>query len=120
MGYRISPVIVSLHSGVFECKANFRGKNDSLLCDIEVLPKTSYVPPPHINMTRARNVMIGDVLTLICSVTVDFNTIVALTWSTPNPSAKLENRLHEPLSTHHNLSWPGTHLKSVEQVINIL
>ena len=63
--------------------------------------------------------MIGDAFTLICSVMVDFNTIVDLTWTTPNPRAIAEHRLSQPESSYRNLSWPGTHLKLVEQVINI-
>ena len=117
VGYRISPVIVGVHSGTFECIANYRGKNDSLIVDLMVRPKTSYVPPPHINTTMARNVMIGDAFTLLCSVMVDFNTIVDLTWNTPNPSAISDHRLSQPDSLYRNLSWPGTHLKLVEQVI---
>ena len=115
-GYRISPVIPSLHSGLFECEAKYRGRNDTYIVDITVRPKTSYVPPPHINITMARNVMKGDAFSLICTVMVDFNTIVELTWKTPNPKAIPEHRLTLPVSSYHNLSWPGTHLKRVEQV----
>ena len=64
--------------------------------------------------------MKGDPFTLICSVMVDFSTIVDLTWSTPNPRAIADHRLSQPDTVHRNLSWPGTHLKLVEQVINIL
>ena len=69
---------------------------------------------------KARNIMKGDPFTLICSVMVDFSTIVDLTWSTPNPRAIADHRLSQPDTVHRNLSWPGTHLKLVEQVINIL
>ena len=111
---------MSLHSGLFECKAQYRGKNDTLIADMTVLPKLSYVPPPHINTTLARNAMKGDPFTLICSVMVDFSTLVDLTWTTPNPRAIADHRISEPATINRNLSWPGTHLKLVEQVINIL
>ena len=52
MGYRISPVIMSLHSGEFECRAQYRGKNDTYTADITVRPKLSYIPPPNINITK--------------------------------------------------------------------
>ena len=120
MGYRISPVIASQHSGEFECKAEYRGKTETLNTDIIVRSNNVYVPPPHINNTLARNVMKGDPFTLICSVMVDFGTIVDLTWETPNPRAIADHRISEPATINHNLSWPGTHLKRVEQVINIL
>ena len=117
MGYRISPVITALHMGTFECKASFRGHNDSFIGDIIVRPARSYVPPPHINTTLARNVLKGDAFTLICSVMVDFNTIVELAWKTPNPKAIADHRLSKPESSYRNMSWPaGTHLKLVEQV----
>ena len=117
MGYRISPVIAELHSGFFECKASYMGRSDSYTIDVTVRPKTSFVPPPYINMTMARRVMKGDAFSLTCSVMVDFNTIVELTWRTPNPRAIGDHRLNVPLSSYRNLSLPGTHLRVVEQVI---
>ena len=49
VGYRISPVIAELHSGFFECQASYMGRSDSYTIDVTVRPKTSFVPPPHIN-----------------------------------------------------------------------
>ena len=53
----------------------------------------------------------------MCSVMVDFNTIVELTWATPNPKAIEDHRLKVPEPSAKNLSLPETHLKVVEQVI---
>ena len=43
---------MTLHSGEFECRAQYRGKNDTYTADITVRPKLSYIPPPHINVTK--------------------------------------------------------------------
>ena len=108
---------MDLHAGTFECKASYRGYNDSYVAEIIVREARAYVPPPHINNTNARNVMVGDAFTMVCSVMVDFNTIVELTWKTPNPRAIADHRISQPESSYRNMSWAaGTHLKLVQQV----
>ena len=116
IGYRISPITSAYHTGFFECRAVFRGQEDSYTGDITVRSTTSYVPPPHINLTNARHVVRGDAFSLVCSVMVDFDTLVELTWETPNQISINEHRLTQPESLAKNLSLPGTHLKVVEQV----
>jgi hypothetical protein len=104
------------HSGTFDCKAEFRGQTDKYVIDVTVRLKTSYVPPPFINRTMARHVRKGDAFTLVCSVTVDLNSIVELTWLTPNPKAAGDHRVQLPGNSARNLSLSGTHLKIIEQV----
>ena len=79
--------------------------------------QSSYVPPPHINDTLARRVTIGQTFSLTCSVIVDFDTVVDLSWDIPNPNAINENRLKDPERTSKNLSLSGTSLKKVLKVI---
>ena len=79
-------------------------------------PDTPHVRPK-LFQRNLRRVMKGDAFSLTCSVMVDFNTIVELTWRTPNPRAVDDHRLNVPLSSYRNLSLPGTHLRVVEQVI---
>ena len=83
---------------------------------LNVFPKTSYVPPPHINRTLARHVRKGDAFSLSCSVTIDSGVMAELSWATPNSKAITAGRVFTPPSTAKNLSLAGTHLKVVEQV----
>ena len=107
---------LALHSGDFTCKANYRSKEEHYVASLDVKMRTSYLPPPHINRTLARHVRQGDAFSLTCSVTVDINTVVEISWSTPNQKAIVDNRVFTPPSTAKNLSLAEAHLKVVEQV----
>ena len=118
VGYRISPITLKQHAGIFVCKGSYRGKEESYTLQVSVSMKTEYVPPPYINRTLARHVRIGDPFSLTCSVTIDFGTMVELNWKTPNSKAVVDNRVTTPQSETKNLTMSGTHLKVVEQVPN--
>ena len=105
-----------LHSGVFECLATFRGRNDSYIIELIVRSESLYVPPPQIDLESARHVLKGDPFSLKCAVTVDMNSIVELSWRTPNTLALQDGRVITPDTVSRNLSLPGSHLKIVEQV----
>ena len=54
---------------------------------------------------------------MTCSVTIDFNVMVELTWKIPNLAAIRENRVETPDTVARNLSLaPGINYKQVEQV----
>ncbi len=108
------------HSGTFRCEAVARdGRTQNYYIDLSVLMQTSYVPPPVINTTLASHVRIGEDFTLVCSVTVDFGTVVELKWTTPNSKAIAEGRIEGPGQTARNLSMGATHLKVEEQALTI-
>ena len=78
VGFRISPVTLEQHSGMFECLARSRdgSRNSTRMVHISVLTGDSFVPPPHINASMAMHVDIGKDIVLSCSVTVDTGAIV--------------------------------------------
>ena len=58
---------------------------------------------------------------MTCSVTIDFNVMVELTWKIPNLAAIKENRVETPDTVARNLSLaPGINYKQVEQVRHLL
>jgi hypothetical protein len=57
----------------------------------------------------------GDDLNLACSVTVDFNVMVELSWIIPGPSVKSRIIIPDPVARNLSLA-PGISLKQVEQV----
>ena len=117
MGFRISPVTMEQHSGVFTCEARARdGRVSTHHVMLHVNSQTAFVPPPVINRTLASHVTVGHDFTVACSVTVDLSTVVELTWKTPNGRAIAEGRVEGPQQSARNLSMAGTHLKIVEQV----
>ena len=117
VGFRISPVTMEQHSGVFTCEAKARdGRVSTHHVMLHVNSQTAFVPPPVINRTLASHVTVGQDFTVACSVTVDLSTVVELTWKTPNGRAINEGRVEGPQQSARNLSMAGTHLKIVEQV----
>lgn len=98
------------------CKGSYLSQEETYTLQISVNRKTSYVPPPHINRTLARHVRKGDAFSLTCSVTIEFDVMVKLSWKTPNLKAITEARVITPPSVVKNLTMAGTHLKVVEQV----
>ena len=121
VGFRISPVTMEQHSGVFTCEAKARdGRVSTHHVMLHVNSQTAFVPPPVINRTLASHVTVGQDFTVACSVTVDLSTVVELTWKTPNSRAIDEGRIEGPQQSARNLSMAGTHLKIVEQVVQYL
>ncbi len=117
VGFRISPVTLEQHAGLFRCVAKARnGRTQNYTVNLSVLMNTNYVPPPVINKEAARLVRVGDDFTLLCSVTVDYGVMVELRWTTPSARAASEGRLHAQEQAARNLSIGGTHIKTVEQV----
>ena len=58
---------------------------------------------------------------MTCSVTIDFNVMVELTWKIPNLAAIKESRVETPDTVARNLSLaPGINYKQVEQVRQLL
>uniref|UniRef100_A0A0K2U975 Platelet-derived growth factor receptor-like protein n=1 Tax=Lepeophtheirus salmonis TaxID=72036 RepID=A0A0K2U975_LEPSM len=119
VGFTINPVMLDIHSGTFKCGATHRGKVDEYTASLNVLVKTSFVPRPHINKTLTRHISVGKSFKLSCSVTVDLEVLVQLSWRTPNSKSRYSGRLEEPNPNSRNLSMGGTHLKIVEQSLII-
>ena len=77
VGFLISPVMPE-HAGFYSCKARFAGRSNEYDVSLGVLPRTSYVPPPHINRTSGSHVTMGKTLVLTCSVSVSWSVMVHL------------------------------------------
>ena len=102
---------------MFVCKGSYLSQEETYTIQISINRQTSYVPPPHINRTLARHVRKGDAFSLTCSVTIEFDVMVKLSWKTPNSKANTEDRVITPPSVVKTLTMAGTHLKVVEQVM---
>ena len=68
------------------------------------------MPPPHINKTSGSHVTAGETLVLTCSVSVNWNIMVSLSWSLPNQHAAAP-RLLLPDPVSRNVSIGGSYLK---------
>ena len=130
----ISPVLPE-HSGQYWCVAKYGGKSSEYGVSLNVLMETRYekmlelcisnellscryVPPPHINRTSGSHVTVGETLVLTCSISVNWNVMVRLSWNLPNRAAK-QPRLLLPDPISRNVSIGGTHLKVVEQKLQL-
>lgn len=117
VGFLISPVLPE-HSGQYWCMAKYAGKTSEYGVSLNVLMQTSYVPPPHINRTSGSHVTVGETLILTCSISVNWNVMVSLSWNLPNKRAR-QPRLLLPDPISRNVSIGGSHLKVVEQKLKL-
>jgi len=117
VGFMISPVLPE-HSGQYWCVAKYGGKSSEYGVSLNVLMQTRYVPPPHINRTSGSHVTVGETLVLTCSISVNWNVMVRLSWNLPNRAAS-QPRLLLPDPISRNVSIGGTHLKVVEQKLQL-
>ena len=117
VGFLISPVLPE-HGGYYNCKATYAGRNSEYGVSLNVLPETSYVPPPHINRTSGSHVTMGETLVLTCSVAVSWTVMVSLDWELPNDDAR-RPRLLLPEPVSRNVSIGGSFLKVVEQQLQL-
>jgi len=117
VGFMISPVLPE-HSGQYWCYAKYGRKTSEYGVSLRVLMKTKYVPPPHINRTSGSHVTVGETLVLTCSISVNWNVMVRLSWNLPNRAAR-QPRLLLPDPISRNVSIGGTHLKVVEQKLQL-
>ena len=76
------------------------------------------MPPPHINRTSGSHVTVGETLVLTCSVSVNWNVMVSLSWAPPAARAR-PPRLLLLDPTSRNVSIGGSHLKVVEQTLKL-
>ncbi|XP_023347785.1 vascular endothelial growth factor receptor 1, partial [Eurytemora carolleeae] len=117
VGFLISPVLLE-HTGIYTCQARFEGKTSEYKTQLIVRPKTSYVPPPHINKTSGEHVTAGQTLVLTCTITVDWSIQVRLSWSVPNTSKNVA-RIETPDPISRNVTLGGKPFKVVEQRLRI-
>jgi hypothetical protein len=117
VGFLISPVLLE-HTGIYTCQASFEGKTSEYKTQLMVRPKTSYVPPPHINKTSGEHVTVGQTLVLTCTITVDWSIQVRLSWSVPNSSKKIAG-FETPDPVTRNVTLGGKPFKVVEQQLSI-